>query len=92
MIVRILGEGQYRLPDADVPDFDAIDDQLTGAAERGDQAGFRADFAALVAYVHGHAEPIAPEHLGASDLMLPPADAGFDEVRAMLRDDAPVPG
>ena len=92
MIVRILGEGQYRLPDADVPDVDAIDDRLTAAIERGDQAGFVADFTALVTYVRTHGEPAAPEHLGASDLVLPPGDAGFDEVRTMLRDDGLVPG
>ncbi len=92
MIVRILGEGQYHLADGDIPDVDAIDSRLTRAIERGDRAGFLADFTALVAYVRTHGEPTAPEHLGASDLVLPPADAGFDEARAMLRDDGLVSG
>lgn len=92
MIVRILGEGQYRLADANVPDFDAIDDRLTEAIERGDQTGFAADFAELVAFVRAHGEPTAADHLGASDLVLPPADSGFEEVRAMLREDGLVAG
>ena len=91
MIVRILGEGQYRLGDADVPEIDAIDERLTGAIERGDRAAFAADFAELVAHVRMHGEPTAAEHLGASDLILPPADAGFDEVRALLHADGLVP-
>ena len=92
MIVRILGEGQYRLPDADVPDVDALDDRLTAAIERGDQAKFESEFAELVTYVRAHGEQVMADHLAASHLVLPPADAGFDEVRMMLRDDGLVPG
>ena len=92
MIVRILGEGQYRLPDADVPDFDALDDRLTAAVGRGDQAGFESEFAELIEHVRRHGQQIAASHLGASDLVLPPADAGLEEVRAMLQDDGLVPG
>ena len=92
MIVRILGEGQYRLPDADVPDLNAIDERLTSALERGDRPGFEADFAELVAYIRGHGEEVAADHLAASALVLPPADAGFEEVRAMLRADGLIPG
>ncbi len=92
MIVRILGEGQYRLADADIPDFDGIDEQLTAAIERGDRRGFGADFTKLITYVREHGEQITAAHLGTSDLVLPPADAGFEEVRAMLRDDGLVPG
>ena len=92
MIVRILGEGQYRLPDADVPDRDALDDQLTAAVGRGDRARFESEFAELVAYVRAHGEQVMADHLAASHLVLPPADAGFEEVRAMLREDGLVPG
>ena len=91
MIVRILSEGQYRLPDADVPDLDAIDEQLSAALERGDRAAFEADFAELVAYVREHGEEMGADHLAASHLVLPPADAGFEEVRAMFREDGLVP-
>ncbi|MDA8203468.1 MAG: hypothetical protein M0Z49_12045 [Chloroflexi bacterium] len=91
MIVRILGEGQYRLGDADVPEIDAIDERLTGAIERGDRAAFAADFAELVAHVRTQGEPTAAEHLGASDLILPPANAGFEEVRALLHAGGLVP-
>ncbi len=65
MIVRILGEGQYRLSDADVLDIDALDERLTAAIGRSDQAAFEADFAALVVYVRTRGEATAAEHLGA---------------------------
>ncbi len=92
MIVRILGEGQYRLSDADVPDLDGIDARLTAAIERDEQAAFEVDFAELVAYVREHGKRMSLAHLGASDLVLPPADAGFAEVRAMLLEDGLVAG
>ncbi len=92
MIVRILGEGQYRLADDDAPDFDGLDGRLSAAIERGDQAAFEVDFAELIEHVRRHGQQIAASHLGASDLVLPPADAGLEEVRAMLQDDGLVPG
>ena len=41
MIVRISGEGQYRLPDDDVERLNELDNAAVSAVEPGDEAGFR---------------------------------------------------
>ena len=41
MIVRILGEGQYRLSDAELDILDALDDAVEAAARAGDAGELR---------------------------------------------------
>ena len=92
MIVRILAEGQYSLSDRQLPKLNEIDGRLTRALATGDRAGFEADFAELIGHVRRHGGALDADYLGGSDIVLPPADSGFAEVRAMLREDGLVPG
>ena len=41
MIVRISGEGQFRLPDGDAERLNELDNRAVSAVEAGDEAGFR---------------------------------------------------
>lgn len=92
MIVRILAEGQYSLSDRQIPRLNEIDGRLTRALATGDRAGFEADFAELIEYVRRHGGVVDSDYLGSSDIVLPAADSGFDEVRAMLAEEGLVPG
>ena len=41
MIVRISGEGQFRLPDEDADRLNELDNRAVAAVEQGDETGFR---------------------------------------------------
>ena len=41
MIVRISGEGQFRLPDEDAARLNELDNRAVAAVEQGDETGFR---------------------------------------------------
>ena len=41
MIVRISGEGQFRLPDEDEDRLNELDNRAVSAVEQGDETGFR---------------------------------------------------
>ena len=89
MIVRIAGEGQYRLADAALARINQLDDEL----ERDlDTERFEASLAALLDEVRTLGQPLADEELLTSDVVLPPAGASADEVKAMLADDGLIPG
>ena len=92
MIIRILGEGQYDVPDGDVTSLNTLDDTLEQAVEAGDEAAFTEALAGLLAAVKGAGSPLPDDSLQDSDLILPPSDASIDEVRAMLTDDGLIPG
>lgn len=94
MIVRILGEGQHDVPDAALDELNQLDEVAESAVEAGDQSVFTAALLDLLAAVRNLGQPLDDAVLTPSDLVLPPADATLDEVRALFADgaDGLVPG
>lgn len=89
MIVRISGEGQFRLDDAALARINELDDALEAALST---EGFAAALAALLDEVRTLGVPLADDELFGSDVVLPPADATAEEVSAMLNEDGLIPG
>ncbi|MEY2230159.1 MULTISPECIES: PspA-associated protein PspAA [Streptomyces] len=92
MIVRIMGEGQLEVADSHFPELNKLDDELLAEMEGGDEDGFRRTLGALLAAVRRLGTPLPDDALEPSELILPAADAGLDEVREMLSDDGLIPG
>jgi hypothetical protein len=92
VIVRILGEGQFDLTDADLDWLNELDAAVEAAVEKSDQTAFGAALAALLDAVRSHGALHQLDALDTSDLILPPADATIDEVRALLGDEGLIPG
>ncbi|MCO5967066.1 PspA-associated protein PspAA [Actinoallomurus soli] len=91
MIVRLMGEGQLNVADGDLAALNDLDAELEKAIESGDEEQFRGALHALLERVRTVGKPLPPEDLEPSDLILPPADATMDEVRAMLGDEGLIP-
>ena len=92
MIVRILGEGQFDVPDARVDELNHIDDALVGAIDSGDEETFAATLAELLRTIRHAGTPAPVDSLKPSDLVLPRPDSTIEEVRALLSDDGLIPG
>lgn len=92
MIVRILGEGQYDLTDADFEALNVLDAEVEAAVEAADAEAFAPALEALLAAVRAHGSVHAADTLDPSDLILPPAGASIDEVRDLLSGDGLIPG
>lgn len=92
MIVRIMGEGQLDLTDADLELLNSFDSTLESAIESNDEAAFRQALHDLLAKVREDGTPLPPDALEPSQFILPPADASMEEVRKMLQDDGLIPG
>ena len=92
MIVRILGEGQYDVSDEALDRLNQLDSAVERAVEAGDDKAFRAALTALLDGVRTVGVPHAADTLDESDLILPPADADLDEVRALMDDEGLIPG
>lgn len=92
MIVRILGEGQFDVPDAALTALNELDATVETSVEAGDVAAFSTALASLLAGVRASAVPHEEGSLDTSDLILPPADATLEEVRELLNDDGLIPG
>ena len=92
MIVRIMGEGQVDLTDADLDLLNDFDAALEAAIEADDEAKFRKALHDLLEKVREDSSPLPPDALEPSQFILPHADASMEEVREMLQDDGLIPG
>jgi hypothetical protein len=92
VIIRILGEGQYDVPDELLATLNDLDDAVESSVEAGDEAAFRVALAALLEGVRDAAAPHAQGSLDSSDLILPHPGATLEEVRDLLSGDGLIPG
>jgi hypothetical protein len=88
MIVRILGEGRYDVPDSQSEALDALDDDLDAALGAGDESRFTAALDALIDKVRSGGNRISPDDLQPSSRVVPHAGSTLDEVRELLAGDA----
>ncbi len=88
MIVRILGEGRYDVPDADLPAIEQLDAQLNDALERNDEIEFKSTLADLIGEVRHSGTLVAPDDLRTSSLAVPHEGSTLAEVRALLAEGA----
>ena len=91
MIVRIMGEGQLDVQEGDLSGLNNLDSELETAIDSGDEEKFRSALHALLEQVRTVGKTLPAEELAPSELILPPADATMDEVRAMLGDEGLIP-
>ena len=91
MIVRVSGEGQYRLPDEDAERLNELDNRAVEAAQGGDQDGFRGLWAEMLELVERDGQPVAPDELVESDVILPPRDISFEEARGEFTGEGLIP-
>jgi hypothetical protein len=92
MIVRILEQGQYEVPDDRLDELNALDQKVTDAIEREDSGSFQEALAQLLAGVRESGATVPDDFLGASDLVLPGDGSSLEDVRAMLTDEGLIPG
>jgi hypothetical protein len=92
MIVRIMGEGQYDVPDDALDDLNGLDTALELALESGEETGFRGALVALLDRVRAVGRHVPDEILEPSDAILPDAEASIDEVRELLGEEGLIPG
>lgn len=81
MIVRIMGDNQYRIDDDHNTEIARLDDELVAAMDAGDNARFTAALTQLTTYVREHGAQVPDEELVPSDLMVPAADMTLAEAR-----------
>ncbi len=79
MIVRISGEGQYRLDDSDAERLRELENGVASIVEGGREDGFADALGALLDYVRVQGTPLEDDELEGSDVILPPADTSFHE-------------
>jgi hypothetical protein len=90
-VVRLMGEGQYRMDDAAVAKLNELDDAAGAALERGDEEGLRTHLEELAAKVRELGEPLPDDELVPSECVVPPSDLSLEEAREFFSGDGLIP-
>jgi hypothetical protein len=92
VIVRIATEGQYELDDGSSAALNELDSQVVTACDDSDEEAFRASFGRLLEFVRNEGHPVPDDHLGGSDVILPPPDVSLAEAKAEFSGEGLIPG
>jgi hypothetical protein len=91
MIVRIMGEGQYRLSDDVRERVNELDNAAVSAVSADDEDGFHEAFEEMLQLIRSEGEHVADDEIENSDVIVPPADTSFREAAADFSGDGLIP-
>ncbi len=91
MIVRISGEGQFKLPDEDSDRLNELDNRAVSAVEAGDETGFKELWSQMLELVAADGNALDDDELVESDVILPPRDISFDEAKGEFTGEGLIP-
>jgi hypothetical protein len=92
VIVRIATEGQYELLESDEEVLNTLDNEAVAACEADDEQQFRDTYRRLLDFVRTNGQPVAEDHLGQSDVILPPPDISLEEAKTEFTGEGLIPG
>ena len=91
MIVRLMGEGQYRVDDGLREQLNELDDLAGAALEAGDEPELDARLDQIFELVQREGERLADEELSPSDAVVPPSDMTLEETRQLMTAEGFIP-
>ena len=91
MIVRIAGEGQFRVPDEDQDKLNELDNAAVAAVEAGDEPSFKDLWGQMLALIEADGNELDGDELVESDIILPPRDITLDEAKNEFTGEGLIP-
>ena len=91
MIVRVMGEGQYRLEGDPVSRLSELDDRAQEALDRDDEAELDRYLDEMAALVRRDGERLPEDDLSPSDAIVPPSDMTLEETKMFFSDEGLIP-
>jgi len=91
VIVRISGEGQFRIPDEDQDTLNELANAAVEAVEAGDEGRFQEIWGQMLAMIQSDGNALDGDELVESDIILPPRDITLDEARHEFTGEGLIP-
>jgi hypothetical protein len=91
VIVRLLGEGQFRVDDSLIARLNELDDQVGKAVADGDERALWTGLQALADTVRENGEKLSDGDLSPSDAVIPPEDLSLEEAQELLQGEGFIP-
>jgi hypothetical protein len=91
MIVRLMGEGQYRVDDDAAEGLNQLDEQAAKAVEAGDEDNLQDLLTKMAKAVRERGDRLDDADLSPSDAILPPEDLTLDEAKELFEGEGLIP-
>ena len=85
MIIRIMGEGQFRVDSALFDTLNTIDNRIVEDVQKGNQQEYERSLAELIGCIQREGRRIVDTELVESDIIVPPADMTLAEARDVFK-------
>jgi len=91
VIVRLMGEGQWRVDDSVAARLNELDDEVARAVEAEDEAALWRGLQALADEVRERGVRLDDAELLPSDAIIPPEDLSLEEAHELLEGEGLIP-
>jgi hypothetical protein len=91
VIVRLMGEGQFRAGDELLGKLNELDDRAQAAADADDEPELDSILDEMWRLVQAEGERLPDEDLHASDFVVPPSDLTLEETQRLFSDQGLIP-
>ena len=91
MIVRLMGEGQYRVDDSLLTRLNELDDAVARAVEASDERALWSGLQTLADAVREGGVKLDDDDLSPSDAIIPPEDLSLEEAQELLSGEGLIP-
>jgi hypothetical protein len=91
VIVRLMGEGQYRVDDSIIDRLNELDDRALAALEASNEIELDQHLDEMFQLVRAEGEPLADDDLHPSDAVIPPSDLTLEETRELMSQEGFIP-
>ena len=91
MIVRLMGEGQYRVDDVLIGRLNELDDRAQAATDAEDEPTLDRILDEMAALVREQGEAMPDDDLSTSDLVIPPSDLTLEETKRLMSHEGFIP-
>jgi hypothetical protein len=91
VIVRLMGEGQYRVEDDLREQLNPLDDRAQAALDANDEPALDAILDEMWQLVREGGERLPDDELTSSHLIIPPSDLTLEETRRLFSDEGLIP-
>ena len=85
MIIRIMGEGQYYVPEALCNQLKEVDNRIVVLVEKGNEKEFREELSKLISEIREKGKVVEEEKIFVSDIIVPPENMSFKEVKDIFK-------
>ena len=91
MIVRLMGEGQYRLEGDSLGRLNELDDRAQEALDRDDEGELDRYLDEMAGLVRREGERVPDDEIVSSEAIVPPSDLSLDETKQFFSEQGLIP-